>query len=565
MSPVKNFSGALLLLLIALALPTINAADAECDPNEGKCPTQKADCSNPITGFSIFYSRPEDSAAFVQDFRPLISTSRNEPGNCGYEMFTNPVKPGQLGFVEKYADLAALDTHLKSEHVTSVFTHQYYKELKAQEPMLGGPWVPVAPKAGDDEEVEMVFYWTMDCPKAHIWDIITNWTDASWVKGNPTATIVPLGDDGMPMSEEDAANAGEVDLDGGLGPVVQRRTWPNGYYLDVRMLTKDRSNFTTVQQTLSSLVFPKVAFDKFYVTLTLDSEGLDDDTQARMRYHTRATLKTGTFDDARETLKSDFYGPRIEFYQQYFNCSKGIQVKRAETGLKSLHEAMQTPDDKDAIATKFADPAVGQEFFDDTFEEVELDSSSKVSVYMPVKPVAMPDLRVMAVEDISVTSLSGATMISRIVIYQFDAWGRVVSTRVFDDMGKGGKARRLMRATNNYFKALETKSIKQVRKKYADDAVLEDPVGFFAPRTFDSVYEAFYKLATKFEYKRSKARTFVDVESMQTAQVVDASFELASGGELKASPVQVLTFNRWMKITHFEAFFTPTVVDFSKL
>lgn len=547
----------------------------------------------------MFKSRPEDAAAFVQDLRPLIAASRAEPGNEAYHMYTNPAQPGMVGFVERYANLAALQTHLSNDHVTSIFEHEYYAQVRDGDPQLFGPWKEVNPSScnEEEEEMELVFYWTMNCPPKRVWDTITNWTDTSWVKDQPTATIVPLDEEGNVMTDEEAEMVGYVDPEGGLGPVVQRRTWADGTYVDVRMLSKDENTFTTVQQTLSALVFPEILFDKFFVTLTLDTAGLDSDTESRMRYHVRATVKTGTNDSARRMLKDDFYGSRIKFYQEYFNCSAGVQLKRAERSVANIHNALASADRATKIEPLFATQQGASDYLKRTIGTDALPINTTVNVYTPFPIFSTPDLRVVSVEDVVVSSTSGTSVLPRIVVYSMDAWGRVVSMRVFDSPAdacvKPGKenasimsslmaklssipslvsaeslceGEELVNATNLYFETLEKRDIEKVRELYAADAVLEDPVSFQPRRTFDSVYTNFYSLAESFEYTRYPARTFVDVESRQTAQVVDAVFQLANGGgELKANPVQVFSFNEQLKITKFEAFFRPSRIDFGSL
>ena len=221
-----------------------------------------------------------------------------------------------------------------------------------------------------------------------------------------------------------------------------------------------------------------------------------------------------------------------------------------------------------------------------------------------VPPVVTPALDAVAVEDVVVTTLSGTHVRPRIVRYEFDAWGRVVNAQVFDApaaacrpfdppaectpalLKRGGKCStgtqwttltagggevpcrgaEFVDATTRYFEALATRDIEQVRRLYAADAVLTDPAGFHPPRTFDSVYTNFYRLCDAYEYTRYPARTFVDPDARQTAQLIDAVFQMAGGGgEFTATPVQIFTFDSAMKIARFDAYFTPRRIDFSSL
>lgn len=577
----------LLFFSLALAL----------DPSDGTCPAPQL--QEHVSGFAVFKTRPEDATAFFQDLRPLIASTRNEPGNIHYSMYTNPTAPGVIGFTERYANFDALQSHLQAEHVTSIFQHEYYQTIRSESPQLLGPWKEVTPEQceKDDEEIEMVFYWNMNCTRKHIWDIMLKWDDASWVKDVVKTRIVPLKPDGSVMSDEEAEAHGEVDMERGLGPVVQRRTFKNGFNLDVRMLERNDTSFVTVQETVTPLVFPGVKFDKFYVTISLLTDGVDEQIQTRTRYHVRATLLEGTNQLARETLKNDFYGPRIDFYQQYFNCSTAVNMKTAQNGVVNLHNSLTAKNERvEQVTDLFVNKNDANDYLIATFGEDSLPDDATVMVFTPVKPVVVPDLRVMSVEDVVIHSFGGSTISNRIVLYQMDAWGRVVHATVFDtpvsscdddaeEMREAGKlkswwskalnvlskkkciGKKFIAATNRYFNVLKTRDLAQIRELYADKHELYDPVGFQPRREYDSVYGNFISLLESFEYIRYPARTFVNVKTRQTIQLIDAKFKGATKemGEFKAHPIQVLTFDNEMKIEKFEAYFVPRVLDFSKL
>lgn len=115
---------------------------------------------------------------------------------------------------------------------------------------------------------------------------------------------------------------------------------------------------------------------------------------------------------------------------------------------------------------------------------------------------------------------------------------------------------------------LKMRDVEQLRELYGDAAnrELHDLTGFQPPRTFDSVYRNFVTVVDAFKYICYTVCSFVDVQRRQTVQLIDAWFKGAGElGEFTATPVQVLTFDGAGKIVKFEAFFTPRVVDFSKL
>jgi quinol monooxygenase YgiN/ketosteroid isomerase-like protein len=541
--------------MITVLLAAAATAANTCDSNTHEC-NSKSGGTPPLTGFSVFHASAADHKAFKQDLRTLVSGSRAHDGAVSYEMYENPTQPGAIGFVEQWRDAAALRAHLTSPLVRGVFDNEYYKTIKVSDAQLFGPWTPVSAEPDAQEELELVFYWTMDCPKKHVWDIITDWTSAAWVLGSPKTELVPV--------------PKEVCVD----QRVQRRTFGAGdhaRHIDVCMISKDDATFTTVQETVNGLVFPTVEYDKFFVTLSLDSHGVDPDTQSRMRYHTRATMKRGTFAQGRSTLKDDFYGPRIAFYQRYFNCTGPTQYKRAQASIEKLHAALATVRTApnavnattlaDAAAPFFATTALRDQFVAAT---PIVANARSVDVKLAQPLVTLPDLRVIAVEDVISTSTLEARTHSRIAIYQLDALGAVVSWRVFDELAALHASSPVVRAIDNYFDVITKGDIEKVRPLYAADAVLEDPTGFMPPRTFDSVYTNFYTVARSFVYKRSPRRTYV--LGRQVAQVVDAEFVLAANGKtLRSAPVQVFTLDDSLKITHFEAFFKPSVIDFSKL
>ncbi len=579
------------LVLLLLLVPAV--ASSSCD---GSCPVPEH-----VSGFAVFTSRPEDANAFIQDLRPLIAATRKEPGNVNYAMYTNPISPGVIGFTERYVNQDALQAHLATDHVTSTFSHEYYRTLRSAPPQLFGPWKEVPAEGAVDEEIEMVFYWDMNCTKQHIWDIITKWDDASWVKDVVNTSVVPLRLDGKPMTDEEAREHGPVAIDGGLGNVVQRRTFSNGFALDVRMLERNDTSFVTVQETVTPLVFPGVKFDKFFVTISLHTDGVDADIQTRLRYHVRATLLEGTNEMARQTLKNDFYGPRIDFYQQYFNCSAAVNIKTAKNAISSLHALLTDRDRNTAVPAMFINVDDGLEYLRATFGDDMPSESASVRITTPVKPVVVPDLRAMVVEDIIVQTLGGTVVRPRIVLYQLDPWGRIVSAKIYDnsvaacgDVLPPQKStsnswwiralhaigtlpleacrakcagKDLIDATNHYYEVLKTRDLSQIRALYTDDPELHDPVGFLPARAFESVYRNFKSIVDKYSYTRYPARTFVHAESRQTVQLVDAVFDCVTGGlgVFTAQPIQLLTFDEKLKIRKFEAFFVPRVLDFAKI
>lgn len=559
-----------LLLIIAtsiLLLPLhVNAHDHQhsCSAGASSCSAEHShntnanhndDTKNVVTGFSVFHALPIDDESFKQELVTMVPLSRSEEGVVSYNMYKNPTQPGEFAFIESWqAD--ALQKHLKGENVQKVFAHPYFNHLKSAQPQLFGPWVEV-PAGASGDTIEMTFYWNVDCPKKKVWDVITDWTNASWVLGAPKTQLIQKPE--FPGQE------------------IQRRTWENGQSVDVRMVSKNESSWTVVEETIGGLQFPDVTYATFFVTMSLTDDGLDPDTQTRIRYHTSATLSRGTFEQGREALKADFYGPRIKYYQGYFNCSRGIFVKRALHSVENLYKTLHA---NSSLGSEKLRQDLAQYFAaesDQNHDEgviTSLDSFLRANGENPVgttievktvfPPIVLPDLRVVAVEDLVSTGLLKAHVRSRIVIYQLNEFGKITSARLFDQsVANNNSNNNYVNAAYHYYDVLTFNDIEKVRALYTPDAILEDPVGYVPPRKFDSVYSNFYGLAKSFVFTRSPERTYV--WKNQVAQFVVSKFVLPNGQELSAYPVQVLSFNERREITHFEAFFQPGAIDFSKL
>ena len=59
-----------------------------------------------------FEIKPEERDAFLAGRLDSMRASRNEPGNLEYTMSADPIDPGRVVLLERWADQASLDTHL---------------------------------------------------------------------------------------------------------------------------------------------------------------------------------------------------------------------------------------------------------------------------------------------------------------------------------------------------------------------------------------------------------------------------------------------------------------------
>jgi len=305
---------------------------------------------------------------------------------------------------------------------------------------------------------------------------------------------------------------------------------------------------------------------------------VDPETQTRIRYHTKATLERGTVEQGRNTLKNDFYGPRIEYYQKYFNRPGPINMKRALHAIEELHKTINSGNilnDKltqNLVAYFEVEKGVKHEeegtisSFESFWRVTVGEGNTKIEVRTLLPCFVLPDLRVISIEDVIITSnFLDVKVHSRIVIYQLNESGKIVTARLFDqsvELNPNKANNQYLSAADHYFNVLTMRDIEKVRELYAPGAILEDPVGFLPPRTFDSIYTTFYQ-QQKFVYHRSPQRTYAC--GNQVAQLVVANFTLENGNPLTAYPIQILSFDEKGLITRFEALFEPKLELFKHL
>jgi len=185
-------------------------------------------------------------------------------------------------------------------------------------------------------------------------------------------------------------------------------------------------------------------------------------------------------------------------------------------------------------------------------------------VTTPVEVFVLPDYRVVSVEDILSQSILDSQILTRIVIYQFNEFGQIVSARLYDkSLSHSENKNAYSRAVDYYYEVLKLRDIDRIRTLYTADAILEDPTGFVPPRTFESVYRPFLSVVKDFEFKKSPLRTYTLGD--QVVCMADVNIDLSDGVNIKATPIQIFTLNHKLLISHYEAFFVPKVIDFTKI
>ncbi len=63
--------------------------------------------------------RPGEEEQVASALRNMRAPSRAEPGNLEYQVLRDPRQPGRFVLYERYADEAAFQAHLATEHFTT--------------------------------------------------------------------------------------------------------------------------------------------------------------------------------------------------------------------------------------------------------------------------------------------------------------------------------------------------------------------------------------------------------------------------------------------------------------
>ena len=82
---------------------------------------------------AVWHVAPDRVDQVVSLFQQLAPLSRQEPGNLVYEAYRDPAEPTVITLFEKYADQAAFDAHLASEHFQNYALAQLIPLLEGRE------------------------------------------------------------------------------------------------------------------------------------------------------------------------------------------------------------------------------------------------------------------------------------------------------------------------------------------------------------------------------------------------------------------------------------------------
>ena len=245
--------------------------------------------STAVTGMTIINTTPNNKKALLEELQQVIIPVRKEAGCISYNLFENPLKPGQFAFIETWASLAALQIHLESPNVRAIFDQPYYNSL-VESTQLIGPFQVVEPGLPVSGLLNMVFQFTVNCPIDHVWPKISNFSDSNFVLGVKKTYLE--------------------------APDVKVMVLENEHLVKMRLLKMDNDNYQWIQQLVSGLPFKAYTVT---VTLTPGKTDLQNTTFSHYSVEFMGPYEMSD-SDARRSLWSDFYHNRIPYLKTLFNC-----------------------------------------------------------------------------------------------------------------------------------------------------------------------------------------------------------------------------------------------------
>lgn len=157
----------------------------------GFCPTKPPPMDTvPVTGFTTIDTTPEQNDAVQELLEKMIVPSRAEKGSISYHLYKGAT-PGHFAFVETWATIDALKTHLAGPAVANVFGSDYYAGLKLK-PSTYGPWFNIEPEQPSPTSyAHLAFNFQKDMEIDKLWKALDNWSDCSWVRGSSNCRVPP--------------------------------------------------------------------------------------------------------------------------------------------------------------------------------------------------------------------------------------------------------------------------------------------------------------------------------------------------------------------------------------
>jgi len=301
---VVSFIISSFVILGPLALPrcqsrTTDSTNAPLSPHfessgdSGYCVDNKGS----ITGFTVVTSKNYSANALLQEMEPLITASRSHPGNIYYNLYRHGSESSspssQFVFIEKWADVNSLKSHMKSKDVQSVFGGKYFRQLLDTE-IINGPWLQIEPcQMSELPPVELSFVWDIKAPLSKLWPVINNWSDCSWVQGAISCSVES-------------------------NPKIRKLVLPNNGILREELMEADTTRSGGAMLVYRILETPHL-FKTYQGTIYLDSKS---SSLTQITYLSQfVPLNSVTPSQARDYVKNDFENNRIPFLKALFERS----------------------------------------------------------------------------------------------------------------------------------------------------------------------------------------------------------------------------------------------------
>jgi quinol monooxygenase YgiN len=110
---------ALAFLLLSMSVP-VRAADEKTDPIIANVKANLKDTSKPFTMLVLLKVKAGNEEKFEKAFSKAVEPTRKEKGCKAYDLAREAKAAGQYVVYERWADLAALDAHIKSKHIQTL-------------------------------------------------------------------------------------------------------------------------------------------------------------------------------------------------------------------------------------------------------------------------------------------------------------------------------------------------------------------------------------------------------------------------------------------------------------
>jgi len=286
--------------------------------------------------------------------------------------------------------------------------------------------------------------------------------------------------------------------------------------------------------------------------------------------HYRAWVKPmegQTIEQARDYLKDDFFTHRIPYYAPSFGCKTPAENATAllKALLADLYKALEAKDVESALKVfstdaKVSDPKTGKftrspkEYLTQLLHNTDGRPESSVRVVNPVSPQIIGAASVAtAVEDYVFSNVKApSALYTHIVVYHLKE-DKINKVEVFEKEVLNSRQDKNLK---NYYAAVNTNKKSEVKKFYASEHVISDPVGI-PPRTFDSVYDKAFS-AKKFQI--TPTRFYYAHDAIATLIFGEFDYE---GRQFTSTPIQIFHFDSQSKLVSFDAYFVPTFIKFN--